>query len=237
MTGRADFGGVDHGGAVAVASVPRPVAAPDTSALAPDFKAKSSPRRRLASPLLSLAAAALALSVATGCDPRLPYVRPQEELVSVPPVIDLASVFPPPGTVPVEVLIGEQCISESTFRVDRVIDADLAVDDQLAFRWRIVARTDNGEAPPNTVFGGLATNNGEATGTPVSISPFTVNREQLEGDFFNLVDDMIGLTHRIEVRVTDGAFGPDVDSLELADPTAGSSFFYWLFTLDDQPCG
>ena len=236
MVAGQDFRGRDSDGPVAVVSAPAGLSHTDANPLAPEFKAKTSRRRRLASPLLSLGAALALCAVATGCDPRLPYVRPQEELVSVPPTIDLASVFPPPATLPVEVLLGDDCVSENTFNLDSVVDGDLAVGERLTFRWRIVANLEAGPVP-RLMSVTLGENVGDAVGTPVS-STFTIDREGLNGAFLASLNEMIGRTHRVEVRVTDGDFATSpTDTIELASPTMGSAYFYWLFTLDDQPCG
>lgn len=234
MAADQDFRGRHTDGPVAVVSPSVALSHTGGHALGPENKVKTRRPRRLAPPLLRVGTALLLVSAVTGCDPRLPYVRPQEELVSVPPTIDLASVFPVPGTLAVDVLLGDDCVSENTFTLGSVQDSDLAEGEELVFRWRIVRSFESG-TQPQVVSVTLRPNPGPGAGVDVS-STFTIDRQALDAAFGN-VSAMVGRTHRIEVRVTDGEFAPSPDSLELADPSMGSAYFYWLFTLDDQPCG
>lgn len=175
-----------------------------------------------------------ALAAVAGCvDPRVPYIEPETTIVNFPPVISEPELVPQPGTEPVLVPIGEACAGENVFSVGDVFDADLQPGAAVEWRWYLVRgggpvslrRQLKASSRPNT---------GADIGAFITVDPIEIDVATLQGAFE--VEFLIGDTHRLELRVTDGEFVEDAAAIDVTPPGSGVAFAYWLIELEDRPC-
>lgn len=175
---------------------------------------------------------AIAAAASACIDPRVPYIEPETTIVNFPPVIEERQLLPQPGTEPVLVPIGEACAGENTFSVGSVFDADLQPSAAVEWRWHLV-RGPNGIR--RQLKASSRPNSTTETGALITVDDIEIDVPTLQGAFDN-VDFLLGETHRLELRVTDGEFVEDAAAIDVTPPGSGVAYTYWLIELEDRPC-
>ncbi len=141
-------------------------------------------------------------------DPRIPTTPEIAPVVNLPPLILFDESEPVLSPDPITIDIGAGCVAQS-FTLS-VVDDDLAEGSALSYRFNMVAQLDGVASASEVLFGSTTANppNSGATGIAVTLQPFTVTRNILNGAFFGVVDQLkAGQTHLLEFHITDDPLG------------------------------
>ena len=168
-------------------------------------------------------------SSSIGClDPYF-YAIEQEPVLNHQPVILQDTVFPQPGTQPIEVNIGENGQREP-FQIGEIYDPDR--ESEFIYRWHMTAFIGGSESQPTLVAENLISNDSSTPLETVSGPSLELDFDRLNAAFFNDVPDLIGKTHKLEFHVTDDRFLPG-SNFDVSED-AGRDSIYWLIRIQED---
>lgn len=181
------------------------------------------------SPRLALLLLNVLVGSALGClDPYF-YAIEQETVLNHQPVILEDSVFPQPGTQPIEVNIGDNGQQEP-FQIGSIYDPDR--EPEFIYRWHMTAFIGGAESQPTLVAENLISNDSSTPLDTVTGPSLELDFDRLNAAFFNDVPDLVGKTHKLEFHVTDDRFLPG--SYFDVSEDAGRDSIYWLIRIQED---